>query len=272
METTKESLINEKELRLKEILAGHSSLAVAYSGGVDSTYLADVAAEVLGARACLIIADSPSIPREELSFAQELARTRGWRLEVIETHEFDDPAFLKNDRSRCYHCKTELFRAMRRHAEKKSIMAIAYGENAEDGNDLTRVGSIAAREQGACAPLAEAGFTKEDIRVLSRRRGLPTWDKPSFACLASRVPTGTALDPAVLARVEQAEKALQDMGCRQYRARHHGDLCRIEIDPVDMALLLDAERRCRLVAVLRALGYRHVTLDLAGYRTGSTAG
>jgi len=158
------------------------------------------------------------------------------------------------------------------HARERDIAVLLHGETAEDGDDPTRVGVRAAREVGVRAPLAETGFTKDDIRERSRVRGLPTWEKASFACLASRLPTGTPISSDVLGKVEQAEALLRDLGCRQYRARHHGDLCRIEVAAADMPLLLQEENRLRVLRVLSGLGYRHVTLDLAGYRTGSTAG
>lgn len=261
----------EKEDRLKAILRGYGSVAIAYSGGVDSSYLADVAHEVLGDNAHMLIADSPSIPRDELKEALDLARSRHWRIEVIQTCEFDSAAFLENTGNRCYHCKKELFSVIRHYAETRGIGAIVHGETAEDSEDETRVGAIAARENDARAPLAEAAFLKADIRERSEARGLPTWDKASFACLASRIPVGISIDAETLGRIEQAESLLRALGCRQYRARHHDTLCRIEVEEADMPLLLAEQTRARLVREIQALGYRYVVLDLAGYRMGNTA-
>ena len=261
----------EKEERLKALLAGYGTLAIAYSGGVDSAYLAEVAHEVLGAGARMILADSPSLPRSELEEATRIAETRGWNLTVITTHEFSNETFLQNDGKRCYICKSELFACMREYAEKNGIRVLAYGETGDDVFDPTRLGKVAAKEHKVVAPLQEAGLVKEEIRELSRQRGLPTWNKASFACLSSRVPAGTRLTLDALGKVERAEELLKRLGFRQYRARHHGDLCRIEVELDDFKKLLQKETRERLVAELRSIGYRHVTLDLAGYRMGSTA-
>ena len=261
----------EKEARLKDLIAGYGQIALAYSGGVDSTYLADVAHEVLGPRARLVIADTPSIPRSELAAATALARERHWNLMVIHPKEFENEAFLRNERDRCYVCKAELFSHMKRYAVEQGIPVIAYGETADDAFDLSRYGKVAAQEYAVAAPLQSAGMKKDEIRFLSRRRGLPTWDKPSFACLSSRFPVGTRLTPAELSKVERAEEALKALGFRQYRARHHGSLCRLEVDPADFPRVLEPQLRARLLDELTAAGYRYVTLDLAGYRTGSTA-
>ena len=260
-----------KEEHLKQALESYGSIAVAYSGGVDSTYLADVAHELLRNKAHMLIADSPSVPRAELAEAKGLARQRGWRLDVIVTAEFTLDAYLRNDPQRCYVCKSELFGRMRQYAEQHSLAAVAHGETLDDAADRTRVGARAAEELGVVAPLREAGLCKEDIRRLSRFRDLPTWDKPSFACLASRFPVGTRLSLDAVARVEQAENVLKREGFRQYRARHHGPICRVELDPGELAKALAPGVRERIVRDITAAGYRYVTLDLAGYRTGSTA-
>jgi len=271
MEPDKVASPVKKEERLKEMAATWGTVAVAYSGGVDSSYLADVAVEVLGKKVWLFIADTPSFPRSELSFALELARARGWQVEILNTHEFSCEAFLKNDAMRCYHCKGEIFSVMAARAQARHIAVLAHGETAEDILDSTRVGMRAAHEAGVQAPLADAGFTKADIRERSRARGLPTWAKPSFACLASRIPEGSPITREALDKIEQAEILLRELGCRQYRARHHGELCRIEVESEDMPLLLLEQNRQQLITALRKLGYRYVTLDLAGYKTGNMA-
>ncbi|HIJ66025.1 MAG TPA: ATP-dependent sacrificial sulfur transferase LarE [Candidatus Hydrogenedentes bacterium] len=268
----KEELL-EKERRLKEILRGCGSIAVAYSGGVDSTYLADVAHEALGDNAHMILDDSPSIPRSELEEAKALAKTRGWRLALVQTDEFANEAFLKNDRQRCYVCKSVLFNEMLAYAREHGIAVLAYGENADDPQDAARVGAMAAAEKGVVAPLQQAGLTKDDIRQLSARRGLPTWDKASFACLSSRFPPGTRITLDAMQQIERAEETLKRLGFHQYRARHHGDLCRIEIEPAEFDKMLDLKTREHVVREIRAAGYRHVTLDLKGYQApGQTGG
>lgn len=270
-EALPQTLVN-KEARLREMIAGYGTIAVAYSGGVDSSYLSFVAHQALGADAHIIIADSPSIPRSEMNEAVALAKKHGWNLHVIETTEFEQEGFQANDGRRCYFCKTELFTQMRGYANTHRIAHIAYGEIVDDAADPTRLGAIAAREQKVIAPLQASGLTKEDIRALSRHHGLPTAEKASFACLASRFPRGMRVTAPEIAKVEQAEEVLRAEGFYQYRARHHGDTCRIEIDPADFGKLLDPEARTRILEGVQAAGYRYVTLDLAGYRTGSTAG
>lgn len=260
-----------KEAALKKFFEDCGRIVVAYSGGVDSTYLADVAFEVLGNDVHLLLADSPTLPRSERAEAKALARERGWNLAVVATTEFEDPAFVANDAQRCYYCKGLRFDTMKTYAAQHGIEAIAHGENADDARDTTRVGVRAAAERGILAPLQTVGLGKDEIRQLSRRRDLPTWNKPSLACLATRVPAGTPLDPAELARVEQAEEVLKTAGLPQYRARVHGDLCRIEVEPETFGRVLDADLRTQIVTGLRALGYRYVTLDLEGYgHKGST--
>lgn len=261
-----------KEERLKTLIASYGGLAVAYSGGVDSSYLADVAHDVLGSQARILLGDSPSIPRSEVREAQDLAKERGWNFDVLFTNEFDNDAYLANDGTRCYHCRTELFGKMRTYAEQTGIAVLAYGEITDDLVDPTRLGARAAKELSVVAPLVDVRMTKAEIRVLSARRKLPTADKASFACLSSRFPVGTRVSIEDLKKIEQAEEALKRLGFHQYRARHHGNLCRIEVDPEDVSRLVEPAVREALVAAITEAGYRYVTLDLSGYRTGSTAG
>lgn len=254
-----------KEAKLKEILAGYPSLAVAYSGGVDSAYLSDIAHEVLRARCDMILADSPSLPRSEFDEATQLAKDRGWNLVVIRTSEFENEDYLKNDGSRCYFCRSELFRRMQEYAGANAVEVLAYGAMADDTFDPTRLGTLAAREYEIVAPLQLADLGKEEIRHLSRRRDLPTSEKAAFACLSSRFPKGTRVSLEDIRKVEAAEEALKRHGFYQYRARHHGDICRIEIDLGDLDKFLDPAIRNDIVQSIRDAGYAHVTLDLAGY-------
>ncbi len=263
--------ILQKETLLKQLLAGYESLGVAYSGGVDSSYLADVASETLGPNVRILLADSASVPRSEVDEATELAHARGWNFEIITTNEFDNEDYLKNDGTRCYHCRAELFTKMQVYANENGIRSLAYGAIVDDLLDPTRLGHKAAQEYKIVAPLQEADLTKDDIRQLSTRRNLPTSDKASFACLASRVPVGTRVDVSILAKVEAAEEAMKALGFHQYRARHHGDVCRLEIEAADFPKLFEGDTRARLVDAVQEAGYKHVALDLAGYRTGSTA-
>ncbi|GMW03255.1 MAG: hypothetical protein AMXMBFR84_43890 [Candidatus Hydrogenedentota bacterium] len=262
----------EKEQRLKIIVREYGTLAVAYSGGVDSSYLADIAHETLGVNARILLADSPSVPRSEVEEATELAHRRGWQFEIIYTTEFENDAYLKNDGTRCYHCRSALFHTMAAYARSNGIKVMAYGEIVDDLQDPTRLGAVAAKQYKVVAPLTAAGLSKVEIRMLSERRGLPTADKPSFACLSSRFPVGTPVTVDDLKKVESTEEALKRLGFRQYRARHHGDLCRIEIDLEDVPKLLDRSTRDKVVEAAKVAGYRFVTLDLVGYKTGSIAG
>jgi len=261
-----DELLESKLARLKAILAEMGGVVIGMSGGVDSVLLAKVAHEVLGERALAVTADSPSLPRRELREAVEQARLAGIRHLVIQTGEVEDPRYAANPTNRCYFCKTELFTRLSALAAERGLRWVAYGENVDDLGDH-RPGAQAAAERQVRAPLREAGLTKADIRALAQRYGLPVWDKPAFACLGSRFPYGTTITPAKLAQVEAAEDVLWELGLRQFRVRHHDDLARIEVDPADMPLLI--EHAAEVVAKVRAAGFRHVTLDLAGYRRGS---
>lgn len=244
------------------------SVIVAYSGGVDSTFLLKVAHDTLGTGALGAIADSESLPREELREALELAARFGMPVVTIRTHELEREAYRANRADRCYHCKTELFEHLIPLAQKRGFAHVVYGANLDDLRDV-RPGAKAAREHSVRAPLVEAELTKQEIRELSREMGLPTWDKPSFACLSSRLPYGTPVTVEALARIEAAEGVLRDLGFRQLRVRHHDKMARIELGPEEMARMLDPAVRDQVVDALKRIGYTYVTLDLAGYRTGS---
>lgn len=261
-----------KEARLKELLRRHDAALVAFSGGVDSTYLLDVAVEVLGDRVTAVTADSPSLARSTLAEATAFCAARGIAHRIVPTAELEQEAYAANDGRRCYHCKAELMRAMRAvAAQSVAGAALLVGAIAEDFGDV-RPGLQAAAEGGAAWPLADAGFTKPEVRARSRDRALPTWDRPAEPCLASRVPYGERVDPAVLAMIEGAERELRALGLRECRARHHrigggrGHLCRIEVPDADLAAVL--AMRAQLLPRLRALGYANVCLDLAGLQSG----
>ncbi len=254
--------------KLQKILRQMGEVLIAYSGGVDSTFLLKVASEVLPGRVLAVIASSETYPAREIDAARKLARALGVSYLVIKTNELRNPDFVQNTPLRCYHCKKELFSRLREVARQRSIPFVLDGANYEDRQDY-RPGSRASQELGVRSPLREARLTKEEIRLLSKAMGLPTWNKPSLACLASRFPYATPIELENLARVSQAEDYLRRHGFSQVRVRHHGETARIEILPEEFGKLLAKEEREKIARRLKKLGYTYVTLDLQGYRTGS---
>lgn len=259
--------------KLRALLQSYGSCLVAYSGGVDSVFLARVAHDVLGDRALAAIADSPSLPRRELAEALELAAKFAFPVRVIQTQEFANDNYTANPANRCYFCKHELFEELTPLAKAENFAVIAYGENASDIGDF-RPGAQAAAEFQVRAPLKEAGLTKAEIRELSAQLGLPTADKPQMACLSSRVPYGEMVTPEKLRMIEQAEYVLRDQGFHDVRVRHHElqkqSLARIELAPAEIPALLANGKLAVVAEELKKIGYAHVTLDLQGYRRGST--
>ncbi|HTY45431.1 MAG TPA: ATP-dependent sacrificial sulfur transferase LarE [Patescibacteria group bacterium] len=256
----------DKVKKLKSILKDMGSVLVAYSGGVDSTFLLKVCFQALGDNVLAVTASSATYPAQELLLARKTVRAIGSRHLVIKTGELTDRRFTVNNPRRCYYCKSELFGALKSLAKAKKLNFVIDASNASDRHDY-RPGAQAKRLAGVRSPLEEAGFTKEDIRRASRKMKLATWDKPSLACLASRIPYGTAITPALLDRIDKAEKFLRGLGFLHVRLRHYNGLCRIEVAEKDIAAAV--AQRDRITRRLKALGYRYVTVDLQGYRCGS---
>ena len=252
--------------RLRELLAGMDSALVAYSGGVDSALVMAVAHQALGSRALACIGVSPSYPAREMRDAVRLAETLGVPYRLVNTEEHLDPQYAANPANRCYFCKSELHSRLQAIARAEGWAAVVDGNNTSDLGDF-RPGRAAAQELGVRSPLIEVGISKDEVRALAQQLGLPVWDKPAMACLSSRVPQGVAITPELLRQIEAAEDALVELGFRQFRVRHHGDIARIELPEEDLPAALAA--RAAIVERVQAAGYRFVTLDLAGFRSGS---
>jgi uncharacterized protein len=259
---------DEKERKLRELVRSFGSVLVAFSGGVDSAYLAYIASEELGDRALAVTGDSASYPTIQRELADRLTNEFGINHAIILTEEFDDFNYTSNPPNRCYYCKTELYTKLGELGRDRGFAVICDGTNADDIGDY-RPGRQAAREKGVRSPLLECGMTKADIRDLSRNAGLHTWNEPASACLSSRVPYGQMVTIEKLSMVDKAEIALKQLGFRQVRVRHHGDVARIEIAQEEMSRALDPEMAGQMSEALKALGFKYVTLDLEGYRTGS---
>jgi uncharacterized protein len=260
--------LESKQDRLFSILSGLGSVIVAYSGGTDSAYLAWAAHRVLGANAVAITADSASIPESHKRDAEGFVHQFGIPHEYIETHEFDNPDYTKNDQNRCFHCKDELFTRLDEVGRARGIAHIIYGVNQDDLGDY-RPGQSAAKIHQVKAPLVEAGLTKAEIRELSRMAGLPTWDRPASACLSSRIPYGTPVTIQTIKTVEKGEEEIKALGFRQFRVRFHEELVRIEIAKDELARALTPEIAAAFTEIFKKLGFKYVTLDLEGYRQGS---
>jgi uncharacterized protein len=260
--------LRQKQAALDDGLRSLGRTLIAYSGGTDSAFLAWEAHQVLGTDMLAVMADSPSLARFQLEDAVAFANENGIPLELVKTQELDRAEYVRNDASRCFHCKDELFTVMEEFAAERDFDAIAYGVNVDDKSDF-RPGQVAAARHKVAAPLLEAGLRKDDIRELARECGLRIWDKPASACLSSRIEYGRAVTPEALAAVERGEDALRGLGFRQFRVRHHGEIARIEIAREEMGRALSQEMAVEFTRIFKGLGFKFVTLDLEGFRSGS---
>ena len=265
---TQDAALDAKYDRLVDIIRGMVHVVVAFSGGVDSTFLARAAKDALGDGAVLVTADSETYPEAELEETRRLAAVLGMRHQVVRTHELARPEYARNSPDRCFHCKEELFARLEPIAREAGSARMIYGANMDDLGDH-RPGMKAAEARGVRAPLIEAELWKEEIRALSRELGLPTWDKPSFACLSSRFQYGDAITAEKLRQIDAAEAFVRSLGFRQFRVRHHDRLARLELAPEEMERLWQEDRHRAIVRRFRELGYLYVTLDLQGFRSGS---
>jgi uncharacterized protein len=257
-----------KKEKLDQLVQAQGRTLVAYSGGVDSAYLAFAASRVLGDDMLAVIADSPSLARTHLQDAVSFAEEQKIPLKIIQTAEMERPEYVRNDARRCFHCKDELFAVMEEFAAAQRFQTIAYGVNVDDQSDF-RPGQLAAKQHHVAAPLLEARLTKADVRELARMAGLRVWDKPASACLSSRIEYGRPVTREALAAVEQGEDALRGLGFRQFRVRHHGDIARIEISNDELPRALNVLMFSRFTGIFKGLGFKFVTVDTEGFRSGS---